>query len=136
MADLRPDPRYEAETQGIRVRVRPRYLADQSEPGRWVWAYRVEIENRGEETVQLVARRWIITDAQGKVEEVAGPGVVGETPVLGPGQRFAYSSGCPLATASGSMHGAYQMKDAKGRAFEVEIPAFVLETPGQRRVLN
>lgn len=127
---------YQAETRGIRVKVRPQYLPDRSEHGRWVWAYRVEIENRGEEIVQLVARRWIITDAYGRVEEVNGPGVVGETPVLAPGQRFAYTSGCPLSTSSGSMHGEYRMTDPQGRAFAVEIPAFLLETPGGSRTLN
>lgn len=131
-------PAYVAETGDITVRVRPSYLAGQSDPqaGRWVWAYRVEIINRGASAVQLLSRRWIITDARGFVEEVTGPGVVGEQPVIPPGGRYAYASGCPLATPSGSMAGAYGMTDAEGRPFEAEIPAFSLDVPGQRRVLN
>ena len=129
---------YHSETHGVVVRVRPAYLEAQSDPegGRWVWAYRVTIENRRPDLVQLVARRWIITDAAGRVEEVAGPGVVGETPVIGPGDKYQYASGCPLGTPSGSMHGVYHMTDAQGRAFEVEIPHFSLDVPGARRVLN
>jgi ApaG protein len=131
-------PAYVAETEGIVVRVRPSYLAGQSDPagGRWVWAYQVEIENRGRETVQLMARHWTITDARGEVEEVRGPGVVGEQPVIRPGDSYSYASGCPLGTPSGSMVGAYYMTDERGRAFEAAIPAFSLDVPGQRRVLN
>lgn len=129
---------YIAETDGIVVRVRPSYLAGQSDPddGRWVWAYQVEIENRGEVSVQLVARRWVITDALGRVEEVRGPGVVGEQPVIRPGDSYSYASGCPLPTPSGSMAGAYTLTDDRGRSFEAEIPAFSLDVPGERRVLN
>ena len=129
---------YHSETAGVVVRVRPTYLEAQSDPegGRWLWAYRVTIENRREDIVQLVARRWIITDAVGRTEEVRGPGVVGETPVIGPGDKYEYASGCPLGTPSGSMRGAYQMADSKGRAFEVEIPHFSLDVPDARRVLN
>lgn len=129
---------YEAETDGIIVRVRPSYLAGQSDPdsGRWVWAYQVEIENRGPAPVQLVARHWIITDARGQIEDVRGPGVVGEQPTIPPGDSYSYTSGCPLGTASGSMAGSYQMTDAEGRSFEAVIPAFSLDVPGERRVLN
>lgn len=131
-------PAYSAETNGILVRVRPSYLAGQSDPdaGRWVWAYQVEIVNLSGRTVQLMARRWTITDAHGHVEEVRGPGVVGEQPVIAAGASYAYASGCPLKTDSGSMVGAYFMTDADGRGFEAAIPAFSLDTPDARRVLN
>ncbi len=129
---------YEAETDGIVVRVRPSYLAGQSDPaaGRWVWAYQVEIVNLSAGPVQLVARRWIITDARGQVEEVRGAGVVGEQPTIQPGDSYSYASGCPLGTESGAMVGAYQMVDDRGRMFDVAIPAFSLDVPGERRVLN
>lgn len=128
------DKPYVAETHGIVVRVRPSYLAGQSDPegGRWVWAYQVEIESRRPDVVQLMTRRWTITDALGRVEEVRGPGVVGEQPVLGPGGRHVYASGCPLGTSSGTMAGAYYFVDGAGRTFEVEIPAFSLDTPQAR----
>ena len=131
-------PAYSAETEGVVVRVRPSYLAGQSDPaeGRWVWAYQVEIVNLSGGPVQLVARRWTITDAKGRVEEVRGPGVVGEQPVIEPGDSYAYASGCPLTTPSGSMVGAYFMQDAEGRMFEAAIPAFSLDVPDARRVLN
>ncbi len=131
-------PAYSAETNGILIRVRPSYLAGQSDPeaGRWVWAYQIEIVNLSGSTVQLMARRWTITDAHGHVEEVAGPGVVGEQPVIESGASYSYASGCPLGADSGSMAGAYSMTDAGGRSFEVEIPAFSLDTPHARRVLN
>ena len=131
-------PAYSAETEGVVVRVRPSYLAGQSDPAesRWVWAYQVEIVNLSGGPVQLVARRWTITDALGRVEEVRGPGVVGEQPVIEPGDSYAYASGCPLTTPSGSMVGAYFMQDAEGRMFEAAIPAFSLDVPDARRVLN
>ena len=131
-------PAYTAETNGILIRVRPSYLAGQSDPeaGRWVWAYQVEIVNLSGSTVQLMARRWTITDAHGHVEEVRGPGVVGEQPVIEAGDSYAYASGCPLTTPSGSMVGAYFMQDAEGRMFEAAIPAFSLDVPDSRRVLN
>ena len=131
-------PAYTAETEGVVVRVRPSYLAAQSDPaaGRWVWAYQIEIVNLTGSPVQLVARRWTITDAHGHVEEVRGPGVVGEQPVIAAGDSYSYASGCPLPTDSGSMVGAYFMTDADGRSFEADIPAFSLDTPGARRVLN
>ena len=131
-------PAYEAETEGVLIRVRPSYLAGQSDPdgGRWVWAYQVEIVNLTATTVQLMARRWVITDGQGRVEEVRGAGVVGEQPVIQPGDSYSYASGCPLGTPTGSMVGGYYMTDASGRSFEAAIPAFSLDVPGERRVLN
>ena len=131
-------PAYEAETDGVLVRVRPSYLAGQSDPdgGRWVWAYQVEIVNLTETPLQLMARRWVITDGQGRVEEVRGAGVVGEQPVIQPGDSYSYASGCPLGTPTGSMVGGYYMTDASGRSFEAAIPAFSLDVPGERRVLN
>ena len=129
---------YEAETDGIVVRVRPSYLAGQSDPdaGRWVWAYQVEIVNLTGVSVQLISRHWVITDALGHVEEVRGPGVIGEQPTILPGESYSYASGCPLRTASGSMVGGYAMTDTTGRTFEAAIPAFSLDVPGDRRVLN
>ena len=131
-------PAYEAETEGVLVRVRPSYLAGQSDPdgGRWVWAYQVEIVNLTALPVQLMARRWVITDGQGRVEEVRGAGVVGEQPVIKPGDSYSYASGCPLGTPTGSMVGGYYMTDSSGRSFEAAIPAFSLDVPGERRVLN
>jgi ApaG protein len=129
---------YEEVTRSIRVRVRPEYLEAQSAPeeGRYFWAYTVEIVNEGSETVQLRSRYWRITDANGHVEEVRGPGVVGQTPVLGPGESFEYTSGCPLRTSSGIMVGAYQMAKANGTLIDVAIPAFSLDSPFARRSLN
>jgi ApaG protein len=129
---------YEAETRGVKVRVAPSYLPEHSDPeeDRYVWAYTVEIENGAGETVQLIDRRWTITDAQGRVEEVTGPGVVGEQPVLQPGDTYQYTSGCPLTTDSGAMVGAYGMVTEDGERFEAEIPAFSLHLPGAERVVN
>ena len=129
---------YEAVTKDVAVRVRPSFLPEQSDPQerRWAWAYRVEIENRSAETVQLVSRHWIITDAIGRVEEVKGPGVVGEQPTIRPGEVYAYASGCPLPTSSGVMVGAYEMITDGGERFEAAIPAFLLDTPDARRVVN
>lgn len=129
---------YEATTEAIRVRVTPQYVDDQSSPeeGHYFWAYTVEITNEGSDTVQLKTRYWRIVDAKGKVEEVRGPGVVGQTPVLKPGASFSYTSGCPLATASGFMAGSYQMTDADGKIFNVAIPAFSLDSPFVQRVVN
>ncbi|MBN8551674.1 MAG: Co2+/Mg2+ efflux protein ApaG [Caulobacterales bacterium] len=128
---------YQAETHGVVVRVKPTYLGSQSDPsaGRWVWAYEIEIENRRDTAVQLLTRHWIITDARGRIEEVNGPGVVGEQPVIGPSQVHRYTSGCPLGTASGSMVGCYGFVDADGAVMEVEIPAFSLDSQ-PRGVLN
>ena len=129
---------YSAVTRNIRVTVRPDFSQERSAPdlGRFFWTYAVEIANQGQRTAQLLRRRWRITDALGHVETVEGPGVVGEQPTLAPGERFAYVSGCPLATPSGLMEGAYQMIDESGEAFEVEIPAFSLDSPHMRRILN
>ena len=129
---------YEATTRSILVRVEPRYLADQSDEreSRYVWSYTVEIENHGEETVQLLSRRWLITDGFNHTESVVGPGVTGEQPTLKPREAFRYTSGCPLPTPSGEMRGAYQMVSDTGEAFEVEIPAFSLHLPSARRTLN
>ncbi len=130
---------YQATTGDLVVRVRPVYLPDQSEPSerRWVWAYQVEIENLGKRTVQLLSRHWVITDGLGRVEQVKGAGVVGEQPVLGPGEVYAYASGCPLSTPSGVMAGRYQMKlVGGGELFEIEIPPFSLDPPQARRVVN
>ena len=129
---------YSAVTRNIRVTVRPDFSQERSTPdlGRFFWTYAVEIANQGEITVQLRRRRWRITDALGHVETVEGPGVVGEQPTLAPGERFSYISGCPLPTPSGLMEGAYQMIDNSGEVFEVEIPAFSLDSPHMRRVLN
>ena len=134
-----PEPfPYERETRSIRVGVKPAYLDDQSDPAddRYVWAYTVTIENKGAESVQLLSRAWTIVDGTGKVQEVRGPGVVGAQPVIAPGESFEYTSGCPLETASGVMSGRYQMKAASGEAFEAEIPAFLLESPFERRQIH
>jgi ApaG protein len=129
---------YRAVTRGIEVTASPRYLEDESDPaaGRWLFAYTIEIVNRGAVTVQLRSRRWRITDGLGHVQLVEGPGVVGEQPVLRPGERFRYTSGCPLTTPQGTMEGAYRMVDEAGASFEVEIPAFSLDSPHVRRILN
>ena len=129
---------YERETRSIRVAVKPAYLDDQSDPDdrRYVWSYTVTIENRGQEPVQLLSRFWSITDGDGVVREVRGPGVVGAQPVIAPGEKFQYTSGCPLETASGLMMGRYQMKAASGEDFEAEIPAFLLESPYEKRQIH
>jgi ApaG protein len=129
---------YSATTEDVEVTATPAYAPERSAPeeGRWFWTYTIEIVNRGAIQVQLIARTWRITDATGHVETVRGPGVVGETPILEPGASFRYTSGCALNTASGIMSGAYRMIDANGRAFDAEIPAFSLDSPAERRVLN
>ena len=130
-------PVYSAETKGLIVRVVVSYVPQQSDPpGRFVWAYMVEVENTSEVTVQLVSRHWIITDAKGHIEEVEGPGVVGDQPVIAPGEVYNYTSGCPLPTSSGSMVGTYRMVPKLGAAFDAAIPAFSLDLPGQRRTVN
>jgi len=129
---------YTAITRDIQITVMPQFVAERSEPeeGQFFWAYTIEITNLGRETVQLTARHWLITDGHGVTEEVQGPGVVGEQPVIQPGESFRYTSGCPLTTPSGIMVGTYQMLDAAGQPFEVEIPAFSLDSPFAKRVLN
>ncbi len=130
--------RYQATTRGIRVTVLPQYLADQSDADedRYCWAYTITIENEGSETVRLRSRVWKITDETGHVEEVRGPGVVGQTPTLKPGQQFKYTSGCPLPTPSGIMIGSFQMTTEDGELFDVAVPAFSLDSPEGRRVVN
>jgi ApaG protein len=129
---------YEATTRAIRVSVRPQYLPDQSDPAdsQYVWAYHIRIENQGENTVQLRSRHWRITDGLGRLQEVRGPGVIGKTPMLRPGEVFEYTSGTPLSTSSGIMSGSYQMVSETGEKFDIEIPAFSLDTPAAPRSLN
>lgn len=130
---------FEATTAGIHVKVRVFYLADQSNPadGQFVWAYRVTITNRGPTTVQLLRRTWRITDAHGRVQLVHGDGVVGEQPLLEPKESFEYTSGTPLATASGFMTGLYHMIHTDGREeFDVEIPSFSLDSPHQNNLVH
>ena len=135
MSDETP---YEQVTDGIRIRVTPEYSDEQSTPdeGYFFWIYTIEISNESERSVQLKSRIWRITDAYGKTEEVRGPGVVGQTPHIPPGQSFTYSSGCPLSTPSGIMVGSYQMVDEAGRLFDVAIPAFSLDSPYATRSVN
>lgn len=122
----------ESITRGVRVRVQPQFDPSRSNPtaGQWFFLYTVTIENLGEETVQLLARHWIITDGEGHVEEVRGPGVVGEQPVLAHGEAFEYTSGCLLATEVGKMEGTYQMITKSGDQFDAAIAPFTLATPG------
>lgn len=129
---------YEKTTRDISVSVRSFYLEEQSSPeeDHFVWAYRVNIENRGKNTVQLLNRHWRITDKLGRLQEVRGSGVVGEQPVLKPGESFEYTSGCPLGTPSGIMAGSYQMATPEGERFDIEIPAFSLDSPYDRATIN
>jgi ApaG protein len=118
-------------TRGVRVVVRSAYIPERSSPSdaQYFFAYRIRISNAGEETVQLLSRHWVITDSDGRVEHVRGPGVVGEQPVLEPGESFEYTSFCPLPTPIGSMHGTYQMVTAGGSTFDAEIAPFSLAVP-------
>jgi ApaG protein len=127
-----------ATTRAIQVTVTPQYLPDQSDPAKsqFVWAYRVRLENKGDIAVQLRSRHWKITDALGRLQEVKGPGVVGKTPMLRPGEVFEYTSGTSLSTPWGSMGGAYQMVSESGENFDIEIPTFSLDTPAAERRLN
>jgi ApaG protein len=129
---------YRAITRNIEVNVEPFYLADRSDPdeNRYVWAYRVTIDNQSDEFVKLLSRYWHITDGAGRVEEVRGPGVVGEQPELNPGDSYQYTSGCPLSTPSGIMVGTYRMRNASGEEFEIDIPAFSLDIPDKARTVN
>jgi ApaG protein len=129
---------YEKITRNICVSVRPFYLAEQSSPDEdhFVWAYRVSIENRSTETVQLLNRHWRITDKLGRLQEIKGPGVVGEQPVLKPGETYEYTSGCPLDTPSGIMVGSYEMSTPTGERFDIEIPAFSLDSPYDTAPIN
>jgi ApaG protein len=129
---------YSEITREIRVTVRPFFLEDQSSPDEmhFVWAYHVRIENQGPQTEQLRNRYWRITDSMGRIQEVRGAGVVGEQPVLRPGEAFEYTSGTPLTTPSGIMVGTYQMESESGERFDVNIPAFSLDSPHQAIRLN
>jgi ApaG protein len=121
----------EAVTKGIRVQVVSRYDPTRSKPSQnqWFFLYTVTISNEGDITAQLISRHWIITDATGQVQEVRGPGVVGEQPRLAPGESFEYTSGCPLTTPFGTMHGTYQMIAVNGERFDAEIAPFTLSEP-------
>lgn len=131
-------PVYEATTKGVVVRVVANFLPEQSDPeiGRWFWAYVVEIENHGNEVVQLISRHWVITDGRNHSEEVRGEGVVGEQPTLKPRDAFRYTSGVPLSTTSGTMRGTYHMLTDLGVSLEVAIPEFSLDLPGAKRSVN
>jgi ApaG protein len=125
-------------THSIKVSVRPVYLEEQSSPDEhyYVWAYYVRIENLSDDPVQLINRYWRITDAKGRTQEIKGPGVVGEQPVLNPGSIYEYASGTPLNTPSGFMVGDYEMENEKGESFQVAIPAFSLDAPFERICLH
>ena len=129
---------YRANTREIAVSVEPTYLEARSSPdsSQYFWAYRVIIENQGPETVHLLSRHWMITNARGELTEVKGPGVVGEQPVLKPGESFEYTSGAPLDTPSGMMGGPYQMESERGERFDIEIPTFSLDRPNHTVFLN
>jgi ApaG protein len=129
---------YQAQTRGISVTVTPRFMEEESSPaqGRFFFAYTVEIINRSPERVQLLSRYWRIVDGLGRVQEVRGAGVIGKQPVLGPGESFSYTSGCPLETPDGTMAGHYVFETAGGESFEAEIPAFSLDSPHARRVVH
>lgn len=129
---------YTEKTREIEVRVKPIYLEDQSSPheNHFVWAYHITIENQGRETVQLLSRHWRITDSLGRVQEVRGGGVVGEQPVLPPGKAFEYTSGTPLTTPSGIMVGSFGMEAEGGERFDINVPAFSLDSPHEAKQLN
>lgn len=129
---------YSEITQSIRVTVKPIYLEEQSSPAdhHYVWAYHIEIENTGADTVQLLTRHWKITDSTGRMQEVRGAGVVGEQPVLAPGESYEYTSGTPLGTPSGIMVGSFEMESQGGQRFDVAVPAFSLDSPYQQVNLN
>jgi len=129
---------YRAVTRQIEVKVTPRFLPERSSPenGYFFWAYTIMLTNLGAETVQLKTRHWRITDAQGRLQEVRGAGVVGEEPVLKPGENYEYTSGVPLPTPSGFMAGSYGMVTEAGEAFDIEIPAFSLDMPQGERTIN
>ena len=119
-------------TRGVRIVVRPRYVPEQSDPGagQWLFAYHITIQNVGDTAVQLMSRHWVITNGEGQVEEVRGAGVVGQQPVLKPGEEFQYTSGCPLATPVGTMHGEFNMVvPGSGEKFDAKILPFTLAVP-------
>ena len=129
---------YEETTRLISVSVEPHYLENQSQPdaGKFVWAYTINVRNTGWETVKLMTRHWIITDGLGRTQEVKGDGVVGEQPTLKPGDSFQYTSACPLGTSSGMMRGSYQMINEMMQVFDVNIPAFSLDSPYDKHSVN
>ena len=129
---------YRAVTRQIEVTVEPNFVPEESsaDRSRYFWSYTIVITNSGDETVQLQTRHWVITDASGRKQEVRGEGVVGEQPVLAPGERFEYTSGVPLSTTSGFMSGRYQMVSESGERFEIDVPTFSLDSPEAKRVLN
>ena len=130
---------YEQETAGIVVRAEPTFLAAESTPqtSRYVWSYTIEIENRGPRIVRLMTRRWEITDAHGAIQHVQGEGVVGQQPVIEPGEAFRYTSACPLVTSSGWMVGTYTLVEIDtGDVIEVAIPAFALDSPDSSKLAN
>lgn len=129
---------YSETTRGITVTVEPQYLEDQSTPSdhHFVWAYHVRIQNGSADTVQLLHRHWKITDAWGRLQEVRGAGVIGEQPVIRPGESFEYTSGTPLPTASGIMSGSYEMENQHGERFDIGVPAFSLDSPHEIMRLN
>ena len=129
---------YEEITRDIRIAVEPDFLEDQSEPeeNRYLWSYRVIIENKSPTPVQLLSRYWRITDSRGRTREVRGEGVIGEQPVIAPGRAYEYTSGAPLETASGFMTGTYRMRASTGESFEVGIPMFALESPYEPRRMH
>ena len=131
-------PSYRTITRQIEVKAAPTFLADRSSPenGYFFWAYTITLTNHGQETVQLKTRHWRITDANGRLQEVRGAGVVGEQPVLKPGDSYEYTSGTPLPTPSGIMVGTYQMETDQGERFDVRVPAFSLDSPYQPIKLN
>lgn len=129
---------YERVTRGIRIAVEPDYLDDQSDPDedRYIWAYTVRIANESGDCVQLRSRTWCIVDSSGRTETVYGEGVIGQQPVIQPGEEFVYTSGAPLTTPSGLMHGTYDMETPDGERFEVDIPAFSLDSPHELRSVH
>ena len=129
---------YSAVTRNIEVMAEPFFLQDRSNPddNEYFWAYRITIANHSDRPVKLLSRHWRITDAHGRVQEVRGDGVVGDQPELEPGDSYQYTSGCPLTTPSGFMVGAYTMTAPDGETFEIDIPAFSLDVPGEARSVN
>ena len=129
---------YSRVTRDIEITVLPEFVPERSdeEHGQFFWAYTVEIANQGQSVVQVTPRHWQITDANGRLEEVKGKGIVGEQPVLKPGESFRYTSGCPLPTPSGFMVGSYRVVEESGTVFDAEIPMFSLDRPSSKRVLN
>ena len=131
MARRSPPPQYEHVTDGVRIRVRPKFMYDESEPavGRFMWSYTVDVENESDRTWTIIRRHWEIVDAMGRLQEVDGEGVIGQTPTLGPGERFSYTSGAPLSAPSGMMRGTYDLVDDEGGELVARIPAFSLDSP-------